>query len=146
MKTVIYRVLIFFALTSVSCQTKYIEVDETEIDRETLELARNLSNKILTEQRNGGFYSLNEKEATTQMINGLSESVQKESYKTIKNLFGDYEGLKFESLMVGTDEKNYMIYRFMGDFESNAAIEIRTVLDAENKLAGFFIKPWSDKL
>lgn len=38
------------------------------------------------------------------------------------------------------------IYRFKGKFSSSANIEVRTVLDGENKLAGFFVKKWKDKI
>jgi hypothetical protein len=80
------------------------------------------------------------------MIEGLSESVQKESYGTIKNLFGDYEDLNFESLMESTDENKYKVYRFKGNFETSSDVEVRTILNKEGKLAGFYIKPWNEKL
>jgi len=148
MKEAIYAVIIFFVLTSVSCQsqTDFVKVDKSKVDKEQFELVKNLTDQILTEQKNGGYYSLSDNEATVQMIEGLSESVQKESYVTIKNLFGDYQGLSFESLMESTDENKYKIYRFKGNFETSSDVEVRAVLNKEGKLAGFYIKPWNEKL
>ena len=48
--------------------------------------------------------------------------------------------------MISTQGPHYEIYRFKGNFDLNADVEIRTVLDAEGKLAGFFVKPWKDSL
>ncbi|WP_297691068.1 hypothetical protein [uncultured Eudoraea sp.] len=148
MKEAIYTVILLFVLTSVSCQTKtdFVKVDKSKVDKEQFELVKNLTDKILTEQKDGGYYSLSDSEATVQMIEGLSESVQKESYGTIKNLFGDYEDLSFEFLMESTDANKYKIYRFKGNFETSSDVEVRTVLNKEGKLAGFYIKPWNEKL
>ena len=109
-------------LTSVSCQsqTDFVKVDKTKVDKEEFELVKNLTDKIITAQKNGGYYSLTENEAAVQMIEGLNESVQKESYGKIKNLFGDYKDLNFESLMESPDGNKYRIYRFKGNFERNS--------------------------
>lgn len=34
------------------------------------------------------------------MIHGLNEAIQKETYLKIKSFFGDYNDLKFESIMM----------------------------------------------
>lgn len=148
MRTAFYSGLIFFVLTSVSCQSKseYVKVIESELDYDKIENTKNLSDKILTAQKNGGYYSLSKNEATIQMIEGLNESVQQESYKKIKTLFGDYKDLKFNSLMESTGENKLMIYRFKGIFESGTDVEVRAVLNVKGELAGFFIKQWNERL
>ena len=140
--------LISFSLTLTNChsQTHYIKADTSNIDKEELSFAKSLSNKILTEQKNGGYYVLSNEEATAKMTEGLNESLQKKSYQQIKSMFGDYKDLKFESLMIGTKGNKYSIYRFKGNFDSNSDVEIRAVLDQQKKLAGFFIKPWKENL
>lgn len=148
MKKVIYLLLISFNLVLSSCQsqTDYIKVSESEIDQEELNFAKDLSHKILTEQKKGGYYNLTENEATSKMAEGLNESLQKASYKKIKALFGDYKDLKFESLMIGTKGNKFKIYRFKGVFDSGSDVEVRAVLNNKRKLAGFFIKPWKETL
>jgi hypothetical protein len=148
MKEAIYSAILIFVITSVSCQsqTDFVKVDKSKVDKEEFELVKNLTDKIITAQKNGGYYNLTENEATVQMIEGLNESVQKESYGKIKNMFGDYEDLNFESLMESTDGNKYRIYRFKGNFETNSDVEVRAVLNKEGKLAGFYIRPWKEKL
>jgi hypothetical protein len=121
-------------------------VENYEIDKEEFNFAKGLSQKILNEQKKGGFYNLSENEATPQMSEGLNESLQKKSYAKIKSLYGDYRDLNFESLMIGSRGYKYRIYRFKGDFESGSDIEVRAVLNQNKKLAGFFIKPWKEEL
>lgn len=144
MKTQIYLMLAFFTLafTSSQSQTNYVKVDKSKVVQEELEFAKDLSNKLLTAQKNGGYYSLSENEATKKMVDGLNESRQISSYSKIKSLFGDYRDLKFESLM----KNKYLIYRFKGVFDSGADIEIRAVLNNKRKLAGFFVRPWKETL
>jgi hypothetical protein len=44
-------------------------------------------------------------------------------------------------------DQPYMIYRFRGAFDAtDEKPEIRIVLDRNNKLAGFWIRPWEDDL
>lgn len=145
----IYRILIILLITtSASCQSssEFKKVDESKLKKEEIESVKELSEKILVAQKNGGYYNLTEDEAIKEMVEGLNEKVQKQSYKQIKNLFGDYQDLKFESLMESEKGQKLKIYRFKGFFESESNIEIRTVLNDEGKLAGFFIKPWNDGL
>ena len=97
-------------------------------------------------QKDGGFYALSEEEATEKMLPGLDESLQKKSYQQIKSAFGDYQDLSFNHMMKPIDGTLYEIYRFKGNFKSGVEVEIRTVLDAHGKLAGFFVKPWKENL
>ena len=148
MKKVITPLVIFLFILTTNCrsQTDFVHVDPSNVDQEELERAKILSDKLLTAQKNGGYYSSSKNEATPEMIKGLNETVQKESYKQIKTLFGDYKALNFESLMESMHGEEYKVYRFKGVFESDAAIEVRAVLNNKGELAGFFIKPWMEQL
>ena len=148
MKKIFRLLIILLVTTTVSCQSSsdFKKVDESELNQEDIESVRQLSEKILTAQKNGGHYNLSENEAIKEMVDGLNETVQKQSYQQIKNLFGDYQNLKFESLMESEKGRKLKIYRFKGFFESESDTEIRTVVNDEGKLAGFFVKPWKDGL
>ena len=144
-KRISLLVVILISNVIISCQNKKSNDGKdhySNLEKERIEYAKTLSNKILTAQKNGGFYNLSEKEASLKMINGLNESLQKASYKQIKSIFGDYKSLEFESLV----QTKYKVYRFKGNFESNSNVEIRTVLNSKGKLEGFFIKPWKAAL
>jgi hypothetical protein len=139
---------VILILTSTGCQKKVDKENEnhSNINPERMVFAKNLSINLLTAQKNGSFYALSEEEADVILIHGLNEVVQKESYKEIKNLFGDYKDLKFESLVEIDKAGKYEIYRFRGTFGSSSNVEIRAVLNSKGKLAGFFVKPWNKSL
>lgn len=120
--------------------------EPAEANQEELEIAKELTHRILTEQKKGGYYPLTQDEATPAMIEGLSEVVQKDSYKQIKGLFGDYKEVEYKEMLENTEGDKYKIYRFKGHFETDTNIEVRTIMDAQGKIAGFYIKPWSDKI
>ena len=98
--------------TNCRSQTDFAQVDPFNLNQEELERTKNLSDKLLTAQKNGGYYSSSKIEAIPEMIEGLNGTVQKESYKQIKTLFGDYKALNFESLMESRHGEKYMVYRF----------------------------------
>ena len=138
---------ILCALLGCSSQQEFRKADISEIDQEKLELARLLSDKILSVQREGDYYPLSEEEATYEMVWGLGEDLQKSSYKEIEKMYGEYKEIEFDHLMKSVDSPHYEVYRFRGKFEiSKASIEVRCVFDNDGKLAGFFVKPWKDRL
>lgn len=130
------------------CQNKSdkSKVIETPYKINDVEFVKNLSHNILTKQKSGGFYRLNEDIASLEMISGLNETVQKSAYRQIVMAFGDYKDLNFHSIEKIKRTEIYTIYRFKGVFESSKDVEIRAVLNSRGKLAGFFVKPWKDTL
>ncbi len=86
------------------------------------------------------------KEATEAMRTGLNPQKQKESYETIKGMFGDFQSLEYVETWVPNDGSLLVIYRFKGNFTSKAKPEIRVVMDGNKKFSGFWILPWKDKM
>lgn len=152
MKHILHLVFILMFATLVNCQNKsntqtnFTQVESSKVNIEDVLHAKELSNKILTAQKNGGFYSLNVHEATTEMINGLNENLQKTTYQRIKASVGDYKSLNFESVYEGNINNPYKIFRFKGVFTLNVDVEVRAVFNLKGKLAGFFVKPWKETL
>ena len=143
----LFLCLFTFCFLSCQAQQEFEKVNDSEIDKNKLEFATSITNKILLAQKDGGHYALSNNEAIEAMVTGLDEKLQKDTYTQIKSLFGDYQGLEFDHLMRSVGEPSYDIYRFKGIFEKpESEIEVRAVLDGENKLAGFFIKPWQEEL
>lgn len=112
----------------------------------SMEFAQSISEKILNAQKNGGFYKLSNEEATDKMILGLNENLQKASYQHIKTIFGDYKSLELDTVVKLNKDKVYKIYRFRGNFEKTDEVEVRSVLDSNGRLAGFFVIPWKENL
>ena len=126
---------------------QYRRIPDAQVDQQRLAFVTSLSDRILTAQQGGGYYRLSEQEADVAMRNGLSESVQKMAYEQISSAFGQYQGLVFEQLLVPDKGTAYEIYRFRGQFGNNGSgIVIRSVLNPEGKLAGFYFKPWKGRL
>lgn len=128
-------------------EAPYERVPEGRIDQQRLAFVTALSDRILMAQQGGGYYQLSAREADAAMQAGLSESVQRQAYEQISRSFGEYRGLVFEQLLVPREGTAYEIYRFRGQFgNSGSGIEVRSVLNPEGKLAGFYFKPWKNQL
>ena len=145
-KMIFLSIVTILGFTNCHNKSNSKKIDNFIPKKERIEFAENLADKILKAQKKGLFYNLSKNEANLKMINGLNQTLQKASYEQIKNLFGDYKSLKFESYVEITKTEKYEIYRFKGEFEFNSNVEIRSVLNTDGKLAGFFVKPWKDEL
>jgi len=133
-------------LLVVSCtESKYETLPEEDVNQEQKVLAETLATDILLSMKSGEFKSLG-KEATLSMQKGLSTEKQKLSYEQIKGLFGEFRTISYYESCVPKAGAFYVVYRFKGKFESSDIPEIRVVINKENKLAGFWIKPWNDEL
>ena len=110
----------------------------TDVDKIRLEIAKSITHKILTGQKEGKIYKLTNSEATSTMVLGLNELKQKLSYDSISGKYGNYKDLSFRELLIPRDGTLYEVYRFEGKFSSTAHIEIRTTLDGNGKLAGIY--------
>ncbi len=137
-------VILALLLSSCRQESKFVWVDDSEIDPEKLAFVTELSKKMLDAQKAGGHYPLSKEEATPKMAEALDEQLQKKSYEQIRSAFGDYRNLEFHHMEKPKDGSLYEIYRFKGSFDPKANVEVRATLDANGKLAGFFVRPWRD--
>ncbi|MBU4444302.1 DUF3887 domain-containing protein [bacterium] len=138
-------VLLLILVLLAGCDSKYSKLDEADVNREQKLLAEDIAVKLMTGMKTGDYHQLRD-EATRMMQRGLTPEVQEEAYESIKGQFGDFISLKYAETWKPTDGPYSVIYRFIGDFESGKPIEIRVVMDGNNKLSGFWIKPWKKKL
>ena len=128
-------------------QNIYEKIVAGEVSQTGLRQAISLGEKLLLGQKSGDIYILSEEEAIPQVATGLSEGVQEASYESIQSMFGEYESMAFAEAWTMEADQVYTIYRFRGTFDAtDDKPEIRIVLDRENKLAGFWIRPWQDEL
>lgn len=128
-------------------QTNYQKLTEEELRSAPLKTVRSLANTMLTAQRQGQPYLLQESEAIPAVREEFSAEKQLQTYGAIRELFGDYQSLTFVEAYQTLTEPTYRIFRFQGKFErDNAQPEVRLVIDKDEKLAGFSIVPWQDTL
>ncbi len=128
----------------VSC-SRYKAVSPDDVNPERLELARSIADRLLVSQRNGGFFPLSNKEATTAMVVKYDEKQQRKIYNFITGTHGAYEELAFHQLVRNESRPSFDIYRFRGKF-GGEDVEVRTTLDPQGKLAGFYLLQWSERV
>jgi len=142
-KTFCFMVLVFL-LGFVACNGQ--QDIKNNVENRKKDFALSISESILEAQKKGGFYKLSAEEGTDKMVEGLTESLQKASYQHIKTIFGHYKALTLDTMVELKKDKVYKIYRFKADFEKSNNVEVRSVLDPNGKLAGFFVLPWKENL
>ncbi len=142
-------ILIFFAFVLIhlnGCSQDLKKLSTSEVDKSKVKIAQDFASNFLSKLKNGETYQF-QNEAIDAVKNSLTGETQKLVYEQLKNQFGDFQSVEYgESWVQGAGQEN-LIIRLKGDFtKSNKKLEIRVVLDKSNKIAGFWVKPWSDVL
>jgi hypothetical protein len=144
MKTVLLLgICILFSINGYSQEFK--KLDKAKVNQKQMELAKKFSDDYFAKQVAGSYYSLTDKEATAEMIKDLTAYKQKEVYDQLKSGFGDFKSLKYAQTWFDANT-HLVIYRFKGTFGNSNLLEIRVVMNYQGKIAGFFVKPWTEKL
>jgi len=142
--TLILGVCIFLSLNSFGQDFK--KLAESEVDKSKLKIAQDFAMNYMAKLNKGETYQFQD-EAIDALKNLLTAEHQKALSQQIKAQFGDFKSLDYVETWIQSTFKSYPIIRFKGDFEkSNKKLEIRVVLNEADKIAGFWIKPWSDML
>ena len=142
--TLIVGICILFCLNSFSQDFK--KLGDSEVDKSKVKIAQDFATNYLTKLKNGTAYKFQD-EAIDAFKNQLTEENQKIVYQQLKDKFGDFQSLEYVETWVQGINKSIQIIRFKSDFvKSNKKLEIRVVLNESNKIAGFWIIPWSDML
>lgn len=147
-----YLIFIATVLTIASCSSGnsiggYVEIPKDKIETQRSEIAYKIADDLLRKFQEGKFQELSEEIATDEIRHAYSVEVQKKTYTKIEEIFGNYKSMQLEQQWRSEKEPIYDIFRFRGLFDAyKGTCEVRVVLDKDNKLAGFFIKYWKDKL
>jgi uncharacterized protein YdeI (BOF family) len=146
MKAITLILSFIFLLSLYSFGQAYEKLKDADVNKEKIEIAKKFGTDYLTAQKNGSYYQFKD-EAVDNLKSALTEQNQKAGYKILKDNFGDFKSLQYAETWISKNNPDYQIIRLKGDFEkSNQKLEIRVILDSSNKIAGFWIKPWSDTL
>ncbi len=136
---------LLLTLSLYACSSNITRLSETEIEQTEVEKALTFANRYMEAQVKGSWYRFSD-EATPEMINLLSETTQKNVAQSVQQQFGHFESLEFAEAWAQQDAL-LTVYRFKAQFsQSNKKVELRVVLDQNEKIAGFWIKPWMDVL
>lgn len=117
-----------------------------EADKGKAKIAADFASGFFTTLKNNGIYPFKD-EAIDAVKNQMTGENQKLIYEQLKAQFGDFQSLEYGETWIQGSNKAIQIVRFRGNFEkSNRSQEIRVVINGSNKIAGFWVKPWSDIL
>jgi hypothetical protein len=142
--SIILGVWLIFSLNS--CGQDFKKLNDVETDKKKVLIAQNFASDFFTKLKNGEEYQFQDK-AIDAIKNQFTAETQKTVYQQIKTQFGDFQSLEYAETWIQSNSKSINIFRFKGEFEkSPKKLEIRVVLNEADKIAGFWIKPWSDML
>jgi hypothetical protein len=146
MKTITLLFSIFILPCLSSYAQGYEKLKDSDATPAKIGIARKFAVDYLTAQRNGSYYEFKD-EAVDIIKNSLTAENQKAGYKQLKDKFGDFKSLEYAETWIQKNNANLKVYRFKGNFDkSNRKLEIRVILNEKDKIAGFWIRPWSDML
>jgi hypothetical protein len=149
MKTSPSHCVAFFALLLISHSAYSQDFEKLagdNVDKTRIGIAEKFSNNFYSALAKGNHYEFKD-EATDALKNALPPTDQKTIYEKVKSEHGDYQSIAYGETWVLKSNPAIKIIRFHGTFSKQTQpVEIRVVLDKADKIAGFFIKPWSSAL
>ena len=129
-----------------SCGQDFKKLNDSETDKKKVLIAQNFASDFFTKLKKGEEYHFQD-EAIDALKTQFTAETQKSVYQQLKTQFGDFQSLEYAETWIQNNSKSIGIYRFKGEFDkSTKKLEIRVVLNESDKIAGFWIKPWSDML
>lgn len=134
-------------ILSLNCSSQdFKKLKDSEIDKNKIKIAQDFASNFLTKLKSEKEYQFQD-EAIDPFKKQFTSETQKLVYQQLKAQFGDFQSLEYSETWIQGNSKSISIFRFKGEFEkSTKKLEIRVVLNESDKIAGFFIKPWSDML
>lgn len=129
-----------------SSSQEFKKLKDSEIDKNKIKIAQDFASNFLTKLKSEKEYQFQD-EAIDPIKKQFTGETQKLVYQQLKAQFGDFQSLEYSETWIKGNSKSISVFRFKGEFEkSTKKLEIRVVLNESDKIAGFFIKPWSDML
>ena len=131
-----------FSLSLAACSLTPERVQESEVNQDQKVAAQALATRLYEACNSERFEALGD-EAIPAMRDALSVEKQRTTCTQIKGQFGEWNSMRYVETW---RQDGLAIYRFKGRFAKGDEPEIRVVTDRSSKLAGFWLKPWSDAL
>jgi len=144
LKIIKYSIIAFFILITFNTIVKilarekqkidFVRVNQADIDKKEVEAIKKRTYAIITKT---------EKEEYN-IVEKIDYTHKKDIQKQIKNEFGVYIGLRFESLFKNKIENSFMneIYIFKVDFESKKDVEIRVYINNKKEIIDLNVMSW----
>lgn len=144
LKTPFFFTVLLFAMTA--CAQDFQKLPDDDVSKEKIKRGKEFSDRFYATLNSGKTYEFHD-DGTPEMKKSLTPEVQRNVYQQVKEKNGDYQSVEYSEAWIQKNNPQYTILRYKGTFsKSNTKLEIRVVLDKDNKVAGFWVKPWSDIL
>ncbi len=141
-----FTVLLGVIIVLTSCKLEFKKLSDKKSDKKKIELATAFVNSYFATLKSGSTYNFNDV-SIKAFSDAMTPAVQKQSYNQIIQNFGELVSAKYSATWVDKANSNLEIIRYKGSFEkSKNPLEIRVVINEDNKITGFWIKPWKNNL
>ena len=146
MRTKLFFSIAGFLISLISCSQDFNKLSDSKVDQGKLNFSTKFAEDFMTAVSKGATYEFTD-EAIDQIKNMLTADNQKNLYKQLESQFGEYQSMEYAETWSDSNGSGLMIFRFKAKFsKSPSVLEVRVVVNKDNKIAGFWIKPWSDLL
>jgi hypothetical protein len=130
----------FMALAA--CGADMEKVPDAEINAAHKKVAEDFGNKIMQAWAKNEYPTVGD-EAIEEFRKAHNEvERQKSADKTIEDAYGNFQSMTFSSAQRSKPPK-FELYVFKGTFEKGTAA-VQVTLDTNGKIAGHFVRPWTD--
>lgn len=139
-------VMFLVSICVTGCSQDFEKISRAQAGEDKIEMGKKFNDRFYNKLKQGDAYEFSS-EATEEVKRQISPEMQKSLYKQVKDQFGDYVDSEFAEAWIQKSKPQYKILRYKGKFsKSETKLELRVIYNDANKVAGFFIKPWSDML
>jgi hypothetical protein len=118
----------------------------SKIDQAQKDKASQIATTTLNNWFKGQFAPLSD-DFSQQMKDNLGAEAQKQATEALIAQLGDFQSLEFAEAVTTASMPGIVVYRLKGKFsKAPAPADVRVVFDKQGKVAGFWVKPWQDKM
>lgn len=141
-----FFLFLLISILITSCTNQFQKLPDNKINKEKIEIAETFALNFFKALKSGSHYEFSG-EAIDELVHALTPELQKDVYTKLIHQNGAFQNLEYAETWISAEKEDFDVIRFKGFFEKNEKpLEIRVVLDRNNKIAGFWIKKWRNNL
>jgi len=138
----VFFIIAFIFIVNLASSQDFVKLPEDQVKQVQTELAKNFAQNFFAALKEGKTYEC-QNEVTELLCESLPPEKQNQLYQYFSEQFGIYQSLEYVETWKYSKEEIMIIVRFKGICDPVKEIsEIRVVVDKDNKIAGFWMKPW----
>lgn len=131
--------------TIATAQPALKKLSNDEVGNDLIEKSHQFLEDFFAKMKAAKVYDFTET-GTTEIAATITPAVQKQVYEQVFQIAGEYESASLKEVYMTTDGSNFKILRYSGQFTRGTPIELRIIYNQDEKIAGYFVKPWKDQM